>query len=419
MAGKPEHHPTALPQGGQAPSVDAQADARAKEPPASQTSSTPPRAKGRPAPDLTPADRERAIVKASVIGIAGNMLLVAFKMIIGFFSHSIAIILDGVNNATDALSSIVTIVGTKLAGRRPDKKHPFGYGRIEYLTSVIIAVIILVAGALSLRESILKIIHPATPSYSAITITIIVVAILGKVALGFVFKRYGDKTSCEALIASGVDSNYDAVLSAGTLVVALAQNLWGINIDGLVGVVISLVVCKAGIEVLHDALAPIIGTPEDRERVAGIKRYIRTFPDVRDVHNVVLDNFGPNKVIGSVYIEVPDTLTARQVGELTRSIAKGLQERFNVDLTVGIRTDNTTPEFAPMRKALVELAKADEGILNVHAFYVDPDTRTCYFDLVVKLEADGKKAKDGLVAAMQQRFPGFAFDVQVETDYAE
>lgn len=373
----------------------------------------------KPHEDMPPSVREHEIVKASVIGIAGNMLLVAFKMVIGFFSHSIAIILDGVNNATDALSSIVTIVGTKVAGRPPDAKHPFGYGRIEYLTSVVIAVIILVAGALSLRESILKIIHPATPSYSTITITIIVVAILGKVVLGIVFKRYGDKTSCEALIASGVDSNYDAVLSAGTLVVAFAQNLWNVNIDGAVGVVISLVVCKAGIEVLHDALAPIIGTPEDREHVANIKRYIRTFPNVCDVHNVVMDNFGPNKIIGSVYIDVPDDLTARQVGELTRSIAKGLQDKFNVELTVGIRTDNTTPEFAPMQKALEELAKKDESVMNVHAFYVDPDTKTCYFDMVVKLKGDGKKAKDDLVAAMQKRYPDFSFDVQVETDYAE
>jgi len=169
-------------------------------------------------------NREREIVKASIYGIAGNALLVAFKMAVGFMSHSIAIILDGVNNATDALSSIVTIVGTKLAGRRPDRHHPFGYGRVEYLTSVVIAIIILVAGFISLRESIDKIIHPGTPSYSAITITVIVVAILAKIAIGIMFKRFGDKTNSEALIASGIDSNYDAVLSAGTLVVAAAQN---------------------------------------------------------------------------------------------------------------------------------------------------------------------------------------------------
>ena len=226
-------------------------------------------------------NREREIVKASIYGIAGNALLVAFKMAVGFMSHSIAIILDGVNNATDALSSIVTIVGTKLAGRRPDRHHPFGYGRVEYLTSVVIAIIILVAGFISLRESIDKIIHPGTPSYSAITITVIVVAILAKIAIGIMFKRFGDKTNSEALIASGIDSNYDAVLSAGTLVVAAAQNFWNLNIDGAVGLIISLVVLKVGFEVLGDALSPLIGGPEDKKLVDDITVYANSFPDVR------------------------------------------------------------------------------------------------------------------------------------------
>lgn len=243
-------------------------------------------------------NREREIVKASIYGIAGNALLVAFKMAVGFMSHSIAIILDGVNNATDALSSIVTIVGTKLAGRRPDRHHPFGYGRVEYLTSVVIAIIILVAGFISLRESIDKIIHPGTPSYSAITITVIVVAILAKIAIGIMFKRFGDKTNSEALIASGIDSNYDAVLSAGTLVVAAAQNFWNLNIDGAVGLIISLVVLKAGFEVLGDALSPLIGGPEDKKLVDDITVYANSFPDVRGTYDVVLDNFGPQRDFG-------------------------------------------------------------------------------------------------------------------------
>ncbi len=368
---------------------------------------------------MTPAAREREIVKGSIIGIVGNMLLVVFKLIVGFLSHSIAIILDGVNNATDALSSIVTIVGTKVAGRRPDKKHPFGYGRIEYLTSVVIAVVILVAGVISLRESILKIIHPGTPNYSIVAIVVIVVAILAKVALGIAFKRFGDKTQCEALIASGVDSDYDAVLSAGTLVVAIAQNAWGLNIDGFVGAIISLVVCKAGIDVLRDALGPIIGSPEDRKMVADIKAFIRTFPSVRDVHDVILDNFGPNKVLGSVHIKVPDDMTARQVSELSRSITKGLRDKFKVDLTVGIYVDNTTPEFQSMKKRLDERAKDNESILGIHAFYVDPDTKTCYFDLVIEICADGEKIASEIVDEMKRDYPDYSFDVQIDADYTE
>lgn len=362
-------------------------------------------------------DREREIVKGSVIGIAGNMLLVAFKLVVGFASNSIAIILDGVNNATDALSSIVTIVGTKLAQRRPDAQHPFGYGRVEYLTSVIIAVIILVAGILSLRESILKIIHPGTPAYSTVTIIVIVVAIIAKVGLGLCFKRYGDKTRCEALIASGIDSNYDAVLSAGTLVVAFAQNLWNVNIDGIVGLIISLVVCKAGLEVLRDALHPIIGKPEDKTLVNSITDYVQSFPPVKGVCDIVLDDFGPHRLIGLLSIEVPDDMNARQIAMLTREISEGLQRKYGLIASVGISAENTTDRFAPMQDRLESIAEGKPEILGTHGFYVDEENKTCCFDLVVDFQADEEAVGRSVAEAMEADFPDYRFDVRTDADY--
>ncbi len=364
-------------------------------------------------------NREFEIVKASIYGIVGNLLLVAFKMAVGFASHSIAIILDGVNNATDALSSIITIVGTKLAGRRPDRRHPFGYGRVEYLTSVVIAVIILVAGLISLRESVVKIIHPGTPSYSVLTITVILVAILAKIFIGIMFKRFGDKTDCEALIASGVDSNYDAVLSAGTLVVAAAQNFWGLNIDGIVGLIISLVVCKAGIEVLRDALAPIIGLPEDKKLVEAIEAYANGFPGVRGTYDVVLDNFGPNEVIGSLHIEVDDDMNAREIHALTRKISEGLAEKFRIMATVGVYAANTTGAFAPMRADLEALAKEDPKILQVHGFYVDDQTKTVYFDMMIDFHADDDAIRTQVTDAMKKKYPAYTYNVVVDTDYED
>ncbi|MEC4272799.1 cation diffusion facilitator family transporter [Adlercreutzia sp. R25] len=361
--------------------------------------------------------RERAIVKASFVGIAGNMLLVVFKLIVGFMSNSIAIILDAVNNATDALSSIVTIVGTKLADMRPNRRHPFGYGRIEYLTSVIIAIIILVAGALSLRESIDKIAHPAVTNYTALTITVIVVAIVAKVLIGIYFKRAGDKTNSKALIASGIDSNYDAVLSAGTLVVAIAQLAWGVNIDGIVGLIISLVVVKAGLEVLTDALGPIIGAREDDQFGQEILDYVNSYPDVRGTYDLLLDNFGPNEIIGSVHIEVPDNMTARQIHELTRKISKGLSEKFNVLATVGIYADNTTGEFAPMRAYLQHLVKGEPKILQTHGFYVDAETKEAFFDLVIDFKADAETIRNKIVDAMKEKYPDFDYSVIVDVDY--
>lgn len=364
-------------------------------------------------------NRDHEIVKASIIGIVGNTLLVVFKLIVGIASHSIAIILDGVNNATDSLSSIVTIVGTKLAGRRPDKDHPFGYGRIEYLTSVVIALIILVAGVVSLRESVLKIIHPGTPSYSVITIVVIVVAIVAKIGLGIIFHRYGKKTESGALIASGIDSNYDALLSGGTLVVALFQNVWNINIDGAVGVIISLVVCKAGIDVLRDALAPIIGTAEDRDVVNAIKKYVSTFPKVADVQDVVFDNFGRTLTIGSAHITVPDDMTAQEASELTREIAKGIQQKFDMVFTIGIYAENRTGRYATMHAKLDEIAKADPDVLGVHAFYVHSKTRTCSFDLVVEIQSDAQAVTERVVQKMKEAYPAFTFDVQTDFDYCE
>lgn len=362
-------------------------------------------------------DRQREIVKASIVGIAGNMLLVAFKLVVGVAAHSIAIILDAVNNATDALSSVITIVGTKLAGRRPDHRHPFGYGRIEYLTSMIIAVIILVAGLISLRESILKIVHPAMPHYSATTITVIVVAILAKVAIGLYFKYEGDKTKSQALIASGIDSNYDAVLSGGTLVVAIAQNAWNINIDGIVGCVISLVVCKAGIDVLRDALGPIIGQREQDDYGRAVEGYVASFPGVLGAYDLILDDFGPNETIGSVHIEVADNMTARQIHELTHKIGRGLLEKYGIVATVGIYAANTTGTFAPMRQRLQELVNAQPAILQVHGFYGDPTDKTIYFDLVVDFKANPAAVQDAVVSALKADYPDYTFAVTLDADY--
>ncbi len=362
-------------------------------------------------------DREREIIKASFVGIVGNMLLVAFKLAVGIVSSSIAIILDAVNNATDALSSVITIVGTKLAGRRPDRRHPFGYGRIEYLTSMVIAVIILVAGLISLRESIDKIIHPATPSYSTVTIAVIIVAILAKIVIGIYFKREGDKTNSKALIASGIDSNYDAVLSGGTLVVALAQNIWNLNIDGIVGLIISLVVCKAGIEVLRDALGPIIGQRESDDYGQKIEEYVASFPGVEGAYDLILDDFGPNETIGSIHVEVADDMTARQIHELTHRIAEGLKQRYGIIATVGIYAANTTGEYASMHARLRALAQDEPSILQVHGFYVDEGSKTVYFDLVIDFKSDTQKVSNSIINKLKQEYPGYRFDVTIDTDY--
>ena len=186
--------------------------------------------------------REKIIVKTSVIGIIANVFLAAFKAVIGLLTNSIAIILDAVNNISDAGSSLITIIGTKLAGKEPDKKHPFGYGRIEYLSAMLISMIVLYAGITSFVESVKKIINPETPEYTKVSLIIVAVAVVVKIILGRYVKSVGVKVNSDSLINSGEDATLDSVISASTLVAAVVFLLFSISLEAWLGVIISVVI---------------------------------------------------------------------------------------------------------------------------------------------------------------------------------
>ena len=239
-------------------------------------------------------------------------------------------------------------------------------------------------------------------------------AIIAKVFLGICFNHYGKKTKSEALIASGIDSNYDAVLSAGTLVVAFAQNIWNLNIDGIVGLIISFVVLKAGFEVLRDALGPIIGLPESKKLVDSIVSYASSFSPVEGVHDVIMDDFGPNKVIGSMRIEVPDDMEAWRIHELTREIPSGIAEKFGISMTIGIYATNRAGMFANMRASLDRIVNENANIRQVHGFYCDAQNKICYFDLVIAFNVNGESIKASVVDALKKAYPAYSFDVEID-----
>ena len=213
---------------------------------------------------MTPEARERVIVRTSFFGIGANLLLAAFKTVVGLLSNSIAVVLDAVNNVSDALSSVITIIGTKLAGRKPDKKHPLGHGRYEYLASMLISIIVLYAGLTSLIESVKKVVHPEAASYSTASLLIIAVAVAVKLLLGGYVRNVGRKTDSGALVASGSDALMDAVLSASVLASAIVFILSGVSLEAYVGMLISIFIVKSGIELLRDALDEILGKRVDR-----------------------------------------------------------------------------------------------------------------------------------------------------------
>lgn len=225
--------------------------------------------------------RHQVIVRTSIVGILANVLLAGFKAVVGMLSHSIAITLDAVNNLSDALSSIITIVGTKLAGKRPDKKHPMGYGRIEYLTATIIAFIVLYAGVTALKESVEAIVHPVKPDYTAVALGIVAASVLVKVALGRFVKATGKRVRSDSLIASGTDATMDAVISASTLAAAGIYLIFGISLEAWLGAIIAAVIIKSGIDMLRETLSEILGERVQKKRPGKSRPQSPVFPKCR------------------------------------------------------------------------------------------------------------------------------------------
>lgn len=357
--------------------------------------------------------RQEKIVKTSIIGIVVNLILVAFKATIGILVNSIAITLDAVNNLTDALSSIITIIGTKLAGKAPDKAHPYGYGRIEYFSSVIIAAIVLWAGITALMESWPKIFHPDVTSYTTVSLVIIAVAVAVKFLLGRYVKNVGEEINSQALVASGSDAFFDAILSLSTLVAAIISIFFHISLEGILGVIISLVIIKASIDMLRETLDSMIGARVDSELSGKIKQSILEFPEVYGAYDLSLHNYGPEDMQGSVHIEVDDDLTALEIHTLTRNITMKIYEEFSIALTVGIyaRNDN----YKEIRDDLYEIASKYEEVIEIHAFMAYEERKLITFDIIVDFDADREEVKQKILTEIKKMHP--EFDYMMIDDY--
>ena len=367
------------------------------------------------------AERERVIVRTSVIGILTNVLLAAFKAVVGLLSHSIAVILDAVNNLSDALSSVVTIIGAKLGARQPDKKHPLGYGRIEYISSMIVAAIVLYAGVTSLVESVKKIITPEAADYSTVTLVIIGAAILVKLALGTFVKKQGEKVHSGALTASGSDALFDAVLSASVLLSAVVYLVWGLSLEAYVGVAISGFIIKAGVEMMLETLDDIIGKREDGESSRQIKEIICAEEAVLGAYDVTLFNYGPNRNYGSVHIELPDTMTVDEVDRLTRRIQQDVFQKTGVILTgIGVYSFNTADdEAARMRNAIQRAVMSHVWALQMHGFYADVRRKTVRFDVVLSFDISRKEAVQILNTEICALYPDYELLIVPDVDIAD
>ena len=366
-------------------------------------------------------NRDKIIVRTSIIGILANIFLAAFKAAVGIISNSIAVVLDAVNNLSDALSSVITIVGTKLAGKLPDKKHPLGYGRIEYLSAMIVSAIVLYAGITALVESIKKIIHPEKADYSAVALIIIATAVVVKLALGRYVKAKGKEVNSSALVASGSDALFDAILSASVFASAVFFLVTGISLEAYVGVLISIMILKAGYEMLTDTLDDVLGRRADKEITQQIRQILVQEPEVRGAYDLILNNYGPEKEYGSVHLELPDTMTVDQVDALTRRLEAKVYRATGVILIgVGVYSYNTKDDdAAKMRNVVLETVLAYDWALQLHGFYADTKAKTMRFDVVMSFDIQPKEGLEILFRDMKKLFPDYTVQITPDVDIAD
>lgn len=364
-------------------------------------------------------DRKKLIIKTSIVGIITNLVLVVFKAFVGIVVNSIAIVLDAVNNLTDVLSSSVTIVGTKLANKAPDKKHPYGHGRIEYFTALLIAVIILFAGILAVKESVEKIINPGKTNYSAISLVIIAIAIVVKLILSKYVKKNGEKANSQSLVASGEDAFMDAILSFSTLIGGVVNYIWHLNLEGYLGLAIGFFISKASIEIFTEAVNSILGLRADGELSKSLKKRMLKFKEVQGVYDLNLHNYGPSNIVGSAHIQVRNDMTAEEIHILTREIEYEVYGEFGITLTIGIYAANDKGEYGEIKKALTKIIKEYPEVLQLHGFYVDKENNV-YFDLIIDFEVEDKeRIKQEIVEKIKEKHPKYNYNVIIDSDITD
>ena len=372
---------------------------------------------------ITSSERETAIIRTSAIGIAANVALAAFKAAVGILSNSIAVTLDAVNNLSDAISSIITIVGTKLSNKKADRDHPFGHGRIEYITTTVIAAIIMYAGISSLIKSIQDIMDPVTPDYSPLSLVIITVAVLVKIILGHYVRSVGNRVNSDTLIASGSDALFDATLSTSVLTAALIFIFTKISLEAYVGVIISVFIIKASIELLQGSIKEIIGMRPDAALSTLIYDIVKEDPDAEGVYDLIIHNYGPDRFVGSFHTEVIDTTSAIEIDTMTRRLSTEIYKQTSgkiIIAAIGIYARNTTDNrIVKMRTEVTEMALAHEGVLQVHGFIADIENQFMAFDAVIEFGYDGKQIVHDIIHEVEAAYPDMNVSVLLDRDTSD
>ena len=368
---------------------------------------------------LDPDTREGVVSATSILSIIVNLLIALVKVVVGLITSSIAIISEGVNNASDALSSVLTLLGTKLASKKPDAKHPFGYGRIEYFTSLIIAVLILVSGIEMLISSIKRVFNPEDLSISYISLAIIVFSAVIKYVLGNYTIKKGKQVSSDTLDALGTECKNDSYVSVVTIATALIYILFKLNIDAYAGIFTSALIIKAGLEILFNNISELLGQVGDKELAGKIYQEIRATDGIINAVDMILHNYGPDTYTGSVNVEIDHKKTVGEIYDFLHALQLKIMYEYNVTMVFGIyAVDNDSKQSKKLRKQIAEYVIKHEHIHSYHAVYLDDESDKLYCDLVVDYEAgDWQAIRDDCAAYLKDKYPDREIVVNIDTEF--
>lgn len=341
---------------------------------------------------------------AGVVGILSNTILCIMKMLVGLLSGSIAIVADAVNNLADASSSVITLLGFRLASMPEDEEHPYGHARIEYITGMVVSMIIILVGFELGKSSVDKIFNPEPLEFSPAIVIVLILAIIIKIWQAFFNISAGKKINSVALMATGADSRNDVISTTVVLISVVIGHLLDIQIDGYMGVLVALFIIWSGISLVRETISPLLGEAPDPQLVSSIEEITRSFDGVIGIHDLVVHNYGPGKIFASMHIEVDASVDVMISHELVDEIEHRLQSDLNIFVTAHMDpVDIANPNREPVSHIIREAIGPLDGILNFHdlRMVAGPTRTNVVFDLVVS--PDCKLCKAAVAALMDQK----------------
>ena len=333
-------------------------------------------------------------VLASVVGIFCNVFLFAVKWMIGFFLHSIAVMADAFNNLSDAGSSIIGLVGVKMASKPADEDHPFGHGRIEYIAALIVAFLVLQVGFTFFKDSIGKIREPEELKFQLVSIIILILSIGVKLWMGYFNRTLGNKINSKVMLATAADAMGDVITTSATILAILFWKVTGINIDGFVGIGVSLVVMWAGVGIARDTNEPLIGEAVDPEEYERITNFVEGYDGIVGSHDLIVHNYGPGRSMASIHAEVPNDVDIEVSHEIIDRIERDAIKNLGIFLVIHMDPIETKDTYVlQVREQVEQTLDALDPAVSIHDFrMVDGKEQVnLIFDMVVPFEYDKKK----------------------------